>query len=84
MRKLIFIIMFILPLLLSANVFIWHNENPTFHFFDPEDHILVGGDYGIKKALDSLNVEYDQSSILPADLSSYDAVFVLLGSFCES
>jgi len=84
MKNILMIILILLPVFLFSNVFIWHNENPTFHFFDPEDHILVGGDYSIKKALDSLDVQYTQGSILPVDLSSYDAVIVLLGSFCES
>jgi hypothetical protein len=84
MKKILAAFLIIVPVILLADVFIWHNENPTFHFFDPEDHILVGGDYSIKKALDSLDVAYVQSSFLPADLTGYDAVFILLGSFCES
>jgi hypothetical protein len=84
MKNIFAIILILLPVLLLSNVFIWHNENPTFLFFDPEDHMLVGGDYAIKKALDSLRVDYVQGDYLPADLSDYDAVFVLLGSFCES
>ncbi len=84
MKKILMLTLALLPIFLLADVFIWHNENPTFYFFDPEDHIQVGGDYSIKKALDSLDVAYQQGSILPADLSDYDAVFVLLGSFCES
>ena len=84
MKRFILLILIAAPLLLAAEVFIWHNENPTFHFFDPEDHILVGGEYSIIKALDSLRIDYHLSTILPADLSEYDAVFVLLGSFCET
>lgn len=84
MKKIITFLIVLLPVLLLTDVFIWHNENPTFVFFDPEDHQLVGGDYGIKKALDSLDVAYQQGDFLPADLSEFDAVFVLLGSFCES
>ena len=53
MKKIISLLLVILPVFLLADVFIWHNENPTFVFFDPEDHLLVGGDYAIKKALDS-------------------------------
>jgi len=84
MKSLITIFLLLLSVLTVADVFIWHNENPTFYFFDPEDHILVGGDYAIRKALDSLDVQYTQSSILPEDLSDYEVVFVLLGSFCQS
>jgi hypothetical protein len=84
MKRLLVIFLLMLSTLAVADVFIWHNENPTFYFFDPEDHIIVGGDYAVRKALDSLDVAYTQSSVLPADLSDYDAVFVLLGSFCQS
>ena len=84
MKNIFIIILWLLPIALFSTVFIWHNENPTFHFFDPEDHILVGGDYSIIKALDSLNVDYDFSSFLPEDLTEYEAVIILLGSFCES
>lgn len=84
MKNIIAVILILLPVVLLSEVFIWHNENPTFVFFDPEDHLLVGGDYAIKKALDSLGVAYQQGDFLPADLTDYDAVFVLLGSFCES
>jgi len=84
MKNIFLLILIIVPALVLSNVYIWHNENPTFLFFDPEDHILVGGDYAIRKALDSLDVEYEIGSYLPYDLSEYDAVIVLLGSFCES
>ncbi|MBN1949481.1 MAG: hypothetical protein JW784_07030 [Candidatus Cloacimonetes bacterium] len=67
----------------AQGIYIWHNENPSFAFLDPETDIPVGGDYAIINGLDYWGYDFTIGSTLPADLTTFDAIFILLGSFCE-
>lgn len=68
----------------AQTVFVWNNEIASFHFTDPETSNQVGGEHGITQALEVNNVNYQLGDELPGDLSSYDAIFVLCGSWCVS
>lgn len=78
---LIFVLIFV-QIIWCTNVFILDKEESSFHFHDPETGATVQGEYSIQNQLDNLNISYDHSQNLPNDLSSYDAVFVLCGSWC--
>ena len=84
LRFTVFIMMLLVSAISAQNVFIWDNENPTFYFPDPETGYSVSGDEPITALLESFEIPFDYGNILPSDLSQYDLVFVLLGSFCES
>jgi hypothetical protein len=70
--------------LTAQSVFIWDNENPTFYFPDPETGYSVSGDEPITALLQTFEIPFDYGNILPSDLSQYELIFILLGSFCES
>jgi len=62
-----------------ARVLIWDNDGGRW-FDDPEGHGLVGTDFAVARALNYNGVAHvEKTSVLPADLSAYDAVFVLCG-----
>lgn len=68
----------------AQNLFLWINENPAFHFDDPETGEYVTSDDRIKDYLDEQNINYTADYYLPEDLSEYDAVLAFLGGFCIS
>jgi hypothetical protein len=70
--------------MLSANVLVWDNENGSWHYPHPETGIPMAGYQGMEEVLDSLNIEYEHTQMLPADLAQYSLIFVSLGSFCET
>ena len=78
---LIFVCLFI-QAIWSSNVYILDKEEPSFHFHDPETGNYVQGEYSIQNHLNGLNISYDHGENLPNDLSPYDAVFALCGSWC--
>jgi hypothetical protein len=63
----------------GAGVLVYdHDNGQTFN--DPGGRGKVGTEYAVKKALEENGVfDYEISRTLPADLSGYDAVFVLCG-----
>jgi hypothetical protein len=77
-----FVILFLLPcLVFSQQVLIWDNDNNS-DFIDPEGSTYVGCEYKIQQALTANGITFTTVSALPADLSSYDVVFVTLGIYC--
>ncbi|PID28254.1 MAG: hypothetical protein CSB55_05500 [Candidatus Cloacimonadota bacterium] len=68
----------------AQSVFLWLNENPSFHFDDPETGEYASSEDRITGFLDEMNINYDSDYELPEDLLQYDAVLVFLGGFCVS
>jgi len=52
------------------------------NFPDPEGGGMVGSDYAIRQALLANGYTYTMGTILPADLSPYDVLFVIMGVYC--
>ncbi len=85
-KKIILIITILIAMagLSAQTVLVWNNEIASFHFTDPETENQVGGEYGITQALEVNNVNYQMEDTLPQDLSGFDAIIVLCGSWCVS
>jgi hypothetical protein len=77
----ILFLFFIPSYVFSQQVLIWDNDNNS-DFIDPEGTGYVGCEYKIQQALTANGITYTTVSTLPADLSSYDVVFVTLGVYC--
>ena len=57
------------------NVLVWDNDNAS-------DIDGIGTEVFLENALTANNVTHDTYTYLPADLSSFDAIFVALGIYC--
>lgn len=78
----VILLLFIIPsYIFSQQVLIWDNDNNS-DFIDPEGTGYIGCEYKIQQALTANGITYTTVSTLPADLSSYDVVFVTLGVYC--
>jgi len=65
----------------SQSILVWDKDhNKTF--LDPESGVGVDATYGIKKALDDNSYAYTASLTLPADLTPYHIIFVIMGTYC--
>lgn len=84
MKKMMLLLIISAVAMLSANVLVWDNENGSWHYPHPETGNPMAGYQGMEEVLDSLNIEYEHTQILPADLTQYSLIFVSLGSFCET
>jgi len=81
MRKSFVIMTVFIPILAAAaNVFIW-NYDPLDRFYEPAVMDSVDCAYWVEQTLDSCGHTYVTDTLLPADLTGYDAVFALLGWF---
>jgi len=65
-------------LAVAANVFIW-NYDPLDRFYDNTIGDSVDCSYWVEQTLDANGHTYTKGTLLPSDLSAYDAVFALLG-----
>jgi hypothetical protein len=65
----------------SQSILVWDKDHNKL-FLDPETSVSVDATYGIKKALDANDYTYDVSLTLPADLSAYQIIFVIMGTYC--
>jgi hypothetical protein len=63
---------------LPVTVFVWDKDNGKV-FSNPEGGGNVGCEYWIKQALTHNGYMYSSSTVLPADISGYDIIFVVLG-----
>lgn len=64
----------------GGRVLIYDNDNGQLLKNPPTGAAKVGTEYAVKQALDENGLtDYEVSRVLPADLSAYDAVFVLCG-----
>lgn len=65
----------------SQSILVWDKDHDKT-FTDPEGAGLVGPTYGITKALTANGYAHTVSLTLPADLSSYDILFIIMGIYC--
>lgn len=74
----------LLGLTLSAqNVFLWDRDF-GYTVMNPEDPWqYVGMEFGIENALVDNGITPTVATTLPADLSSYNMIFVTAGAWCD-
>ena len=65
----------------SQEILVWDKDH-NLKFQDPEGAGLVDATYGVKKALTENGYTFPAVLSLPADLSPYDLVFVIMGTYC--
>ena len=76
------LLLFIIPCLIFAQeVLIWDNDNNSYHL-DPEGTVYVDCEFKIEQALTANGITFTTVTVLPADISDYDVVFVTLGIYC--
>jgi hypothetical protein len=67
----------------TQEILIWdHDTGADNMFYDPEGAGYVGCEFGIERALEQNGIEATTLLYLPADLSQYDAIFVVQGWYC--
>lgn len=66
---------------LSQEIYVWDKDH-DLKFTDPEGGGQVDATYGVKKALDACGLPYTFGTTIPSDLSIYDILFVVMGSYC--
>jgi hypothetical protein len=75
------IVVFMAAPAFSQTIYIWDKDHNKL-FSDPEGGGQVDASYGIKKALDNNGYTYTFGTTLPTDLSPYDVIFVVMGTYC--
>ena len=65
----------------SQSIFVWDKDHNKL-FPDPEGGGNVDATYGVTKALTANGFSFTKSITLPADLSPYDIIFVVMGTYC--
>ena len=65
----------------SQSIFVWDKDHNKL-FPDPEGAGQKDATYGVTKALTDCGYTYTTSTSLPPDLSSYDIIFVVMGTYC--
>jgi hypothetical protein len=69
----------LIPVLgLAANVLIWEKDTLDI-FYDGQIGATISTSYWVEQTLTQLGHAHATVTTLPSNLSSYDAVFVLLG-----
>ncbi len=69
----------VFPALSSAQeILIWDNDDEN-QISIPGDPAHYGYEHGIEQSLTDLGYEHETVSVLPADLSGYDVIFITLG-----
>lgn len=63
------------------NIFIWDHDNNS-HYPDQDFGGERGCEEGLTMALDNLGIDYVLGSNLPADMLTYQLIFVELGLYC--
>jgi hypothetical protein len=63
---------------LPQQIFVWDKDNGKT-FANPEGGGNVGCEYWLKQALTDNGYTYTSATVLPADISPYDIIFVCLG-----
>ncbi len=87
MKRIIFVIVLIFVFNISMqifaqNVFVWDRDNEEL-ILNPEDPWTeVGVEWAIVKALDTNGITPTVDTVLPANLSDYDILFVTIGLWC--
>lgn len=65
----------------SQSILIWDKDHNKM-FADPEGAGSVDATYGVKKALTDIGYEFDAVNALPANLTRFDIIFVIMGVYC--
>jgi hypothetical protein len=65
----------------SQSILVWDKDH-NLKFQDPEGAGLVDATYGVKKALTENGYTHTAVTTLPADLTPYDIIFVIMGTYC--
>ncbi len=65
----------------SQSIFVWDKDH-NLKFTDPEGAGQVDATYGVSKALTDNGFTHTTGTSLPFDLSSYDIIFVVMGTYC--
>jgi len=66
---------------LAQDILVWDKDHNLL-FPDPEGAGNKTATYGVTKALDDLGYAYDLTSTPPTDLSNYNILFVVMGTYC--
>lgn len=65
----------------AQDILVWDKDhNKTFP--DPEGAGAVDATYGVTKALDACGETYVTSMTLPTDLTPYNIIFIVMGTYC--
>jgi len=75
------LILCIAPLAFSQSILVWDKDHDKT-IPDPETGVYVDATYGVTKALGDCGYAYTTVKVLPSDLSSYDILFVVMGTYC--
>lgn len=65
----------------SQSIIVWDRDHDQM-IADPEGAGYVDATYGITNALDDLGYAYDVTVELEPDLSGYDVLFLIMGTYC--
>lgn len=65
----------------SQTILVWDKDHNTM-FVDPEGAGSVDATYGVRKALSDNGYDYRVMSALPADLSPFKTILVVMGTYC--
>ena len=65
----------------SQSILVWDKDHNKL-FPDPEGAGNVDATYSVKKTLNNLGYTHTVTYSLPADLSPYDIIFVIMGVYC--
>ncbi|MHC4941459.1 MAG: hypothetical protein ACYTG7_00415 [Planctomycetota bacterium] len=65
----------------SQNILVWDKDH-DLKFQDPEGAGSVTALYGTTKALDDNGYTYNVSKTLPSDLTPYDILMIVMGTYC--
>ncbi len=81
--NLILILFSLIGILSAQNILLWDNDNYS-SFVQPGDEYYTGTEVAVGRSLLRNGLTFEETTILPGDLSQYDAVFVTLGVYCLS
>ncbi|OPX30689.1 MAG: hypothetical protein B1H09_04460 [Gemmatimonadaceae bacterium 4484_173] len=80
MRLLVPLLLMLSGLCLASNVYIFNYDQEDL-IYDPVVGDSIDTGYWIEQTLLSLGDTVDSGATLPSDLSSYDAVFMMMGMY---
>lgn len=66
---------------LSQDILLWDKDHSK-KFPDPEGAGSVDASYGVEKALTDNGYAFVKQTKLPTDLSPYNIIFVIMGTYC--
>ncbi|MDP8232019.1 MAG: hypothetical protein P9L91_05045 [Candidatus Zophobacter franzmannii] len=70
-------------MLFGQNILLWDNDNYS-SFIPPGGEFFTGCEVALGRSLINNGINYTETTILPGDLTQFDAVFVTLGVYCLS